>query len=166
MQPDFSNQTWVQDGYAAEWCSAHHTSPLCDGLPSNYEYRMWLAPNAFFLALYSLSLIGFILTYVLTRRGFVFNLAMCLGLVCEMLGYAGRIISWNNQWDNTGFFLQIILLTIGPVFMAGAVYLCLRHVVIALGPEHSRIPPKYYTRIVSHTSHLKHLNAIRIVVTY
>jgi hypothetical protein len=29
------------------------------------------------------------------------------------------------------------------------VYLCLRRIVSAFGPENSRLPPEYYTRIVS-----------------
>jgi hypothetical protein len=60
----------------------------------------------------------------------------------------GRIQSWQNQWGQTGFLMQIVCLTIAPAFMAGGIYLCLRRVVYAFGPENSRISPEAYTRIV------------------
>lgn len=45
--------------------------------------------------------------------------------------------------------MQICCLTIGPAFMAGGIYLCLRRIVYAFGPENSRLKPEWYTRIVS-----------------
>lgn len=45
--------------------------------------------------------------------------------------------------------MQIVCLTIAPAFMAGGIYLCLRRIVYAFGPENSRIRPESYTRIVS-----------------
>jgi hypothetical protein len=58
-------------------------------------------------------------------------------------------LSWQNRWSENGFLVQICCLTIGPAFMAAGVYLCLRRIVSAFGPENSRLPPEYYTRIVS-----------------
>ncbi|KAI0883984.1 RTA-like protein [Annulohypoxylon maeteangense] len=72
---------------------------------------------------------------------------MVLGLLSEIIGYAGRIISWQNQWSENGFLMQICCLTIGPAFLAAGIYLCIRRIVFAFGPENSRIPPKFYTRI-------------------
>jgi len=84
---------------------------------------------------------------VTRRRGLIFIVAFLFGLLCEIIGYAGRIMSWENQWDKNGFLTQIICLTIGPAFMSGGIYLCLRRIVTAFGPENSRIAPKWYTRI-------------------
>jgi len=58
-------------------------------------------------------------------------------------------MSWKNQWEQNGFLIQIVCLTIAPAFMAGGLYLCLRRIVYAFGPENSRIKPESYTRIVS-----------------
>lgn len=74
---------------------------------------------------------------------------MLCGVILEVIGYAGRIMSWENQWKEQGFLMQIICLTIAPAFMAGGIYLCLRRIVYAFGPENSRISPEAYTRIVS-----------------
>ncbi|XXH05739.1 hypothetical protein Hte_012175 [Hypoxylon texense] len=123
------------------------TNDLCPFDRSFYQYRIDLAPNAAFAALFGLSLLGFAGVYAFTRRGGVFLVAMALGLVSEIVGYAGRIMSWQNQWSENGFLMQICCLTIAPAFLAAGIYLCIRRIVFAFGPENSRIPPKFYTRI-------------------
>ncbi|KAI8957710.1 RTA1-domain-containing protein [Daldinia sp. FL1419] len=123
------------------------TPEICPYDQSFYAYRIDIIPNAVFLALFSLFLIGFLAIFAFTRRGGVFTLAMVLGLICEILGYAGRIMSWKNQWSENGFLMQICCLTIAPAFLAAGIYLCIRRIVFAFGPGNSRIPPKYYTRI-------------------
>ncbi|GAB0136220.1 hypothetical protein EsDP_00004531 [Epichloe bromicola] len=130
------------------FCFNNPSSPTCDDIPSTfYEYRVDLAPNAIFLALYGASLVAHAATWALTRRAGIFSAALVLGLVCEVLGYVGRIMSWDNPWDQNGFMMQICCLTIGPAFMAAGCYLCLRRIVSAFGPENSRLPPAYYTSI-------------------
>jgi len=133
--------TWIMR------CREDPSIPECVDVPSFYGYRIDLAPNAAFLALFSLSLVAYVVTYAVTRRGLGFLVAMALGLICEIIGYAGRIMSWKNQWNENGFLIQICCLTIAPAFMAAGIYLCLRRIVYAFGPENSRLPPEYYTRI-------------------
>ncbi|KAJ6443845.1 RTA1 like protein family [Purpureocillium lavendulum] len=134
----------------SRYCFEHPTDnpALCDHVGSFYAYRIDIAANAAFLGLFAASLLGYAAVLALRRgRGLAFALAMILGLVCEVLGYAGRVMSWRNRWDENGFLMQICCLTIGPAFMAAGLYLCLRRIVTAFGPENSRIPPEYYTRI-------------------
>ncbi|KAJ4316519.1 hypothetical protein N0V84_007798 [Fusarium piperis] len=145
--PDLNNQTFVDDGGLFMWCFEHPKADICDNVSSFYQYRLDLAPNAAFLAIFSASLIGFVVTWIVTRKGTAFNVSLILGLICEILGYIGRIMSWQNPWSENGFLIQICCLTIGPAFMAAGVYLCLRRIVSAFGPENSRLPPEYYTRI-------------------
>jgi hypothetical protein len=122
--------------------------PQCPISSSYYFYRVSLAANATFLALFSISLIAYLATFAFTRRATAFTFAMTAGVILEVLGYVGRIQSWQNQWSQTGFLMQIVCLTIAPAFMAGGIYLCLRRIVYAFGPENSRISPEAYTRIV------------------
>jgi hypothetical protein len=131
------------------FCFHNPTAEVCDQVRSFYLYRISLPANATLLAIFCLSMLGYLVTYAVTRRGLGFTIALFLGLVCEILGYAGRIMSWQNQWAETGFLMQICCLTVGPAFMAAGIYLCLRRIVYAYGPENSRIRPEYYTRIVS-----------------
>ncbi|KAJ4264035.1 hypothetical protein NW762_006074 [Fusarium torreyae] len=145
--PDITNQTWIDEGGLFYWCFQHPKSDFCGNVASYYQYRVDLAPNAVFLAIFTASMIGFIVTWIITRKGTAFNVALILGLVCEVIGYAGRVMSWQNPWNENGFLVQICCLTIGPAFMAAGVYLCLRRIVSAFGPENSRLPPEYYTRV-------------------
>lgn len=121
----------------------------CPIASSYYFYRVNLAANVVFIIIFGLSLIGFLVTYGITRRATAFTFAMVAGIVLEVVGYAGRIMSWQNQWEQNGFLIQIVCLTIAPAFMAGGLYLCLRRIVYAFGPENSRIKPETYTRLVS-----------------
>jgi hypothetical protein len=139
---DWTNNQWYR------FCLHNPDDVACETVPSYYNYRISIAPNAAFLALFSISLIGFIGTYAATRRGLSFAIAMGLGVICEIIGYAGRVVSWKNQWNENGFLIQICCLTIAPAFIAAGIYLSLRQIVHAFGAENSRIPPAYYTRIV------------------
>jgi len=122
------------------------TIDTCPIDSSYYFYRVSLAANATFIALFSLSLLGFLLTFAFTRRATAFHVAIISGVILEVVGYAGRIMSWKNQWEEQGFLMQIVCLTIAPAFIAGGIYLCLRRIVYAFGPENSRIAPETYTR--------------------
>ncbi|KAH7372151.1 putative sphingoid long-chain base transporter RSB1 [Cadophora sp. MPI-SDFR-AT-0126] len=125
---------------------AECTVDTCPIDSSYYFYRVSLAANATFIALFAMSLIGFLVTYAVTRRGTAFTFAVSAGVILEVIGYAGRIMSWKNQWEENGFLMQIVCLTIAPAFIAGGIYLCLRRIVYAFGPENSRIAPETYTR--------------------
>ncbi|GJC82799.1 sphingoid long-chain base transporter RSB1 [Colletotrichum liriopes] len=135
----------------ADWmpafCYEEPRSDYCVGVQSYYMYRIALAPNVLFVVLFALSLISFLATYAATRRGLAFNIAMGLGVITEIIGYIGRIMSWGNQWEEVGFMIQVCALTIGPAFLAAGIYLCIRQIVTAVGPDNSRIPPAWYTRI-------------------
>lgn len=139
-------ETWTR--YEWSWFCRHNPRDVaCDNVPSYFGYRIDLAANVAFCTLFSLSALLYILTYAITRRGLSFFVAMFLGVLCEILGYAGRIMAWKNQWVDTGFLMQICCLTIGPAFLAAGIYLSLRKIVYAFGAENSRIKPEWYTRI-------------------
>ncbi|MCJ1474047.1 hypothetical protein MMC13_002705 [Lambiella insularis] len=120
------------------------TCPLSD---SYYAYRPSLPANAVFLALFSFSLVCFTLQAVLSRRFVGFTIALVAGCILEVVGYAGRVISYKNPFDQNGFLIQICCLTIAPAFMAAGLYLCLSRIVNTFGRENSRIAPLSYPRI-------------------
>ncbi|CAJ2511224.1 Uu.00g068490.m01.CDS01 [Anthostomella pinea] len=136
-----------QSGNAAVQAFINCTPEICPYDSSFYGYRIQIVPNAVFLGLFSLSLLGFLAVFLITRRGGAFTVAVSLGLITEILGYVGRILSWQNQWAELGFLMQICCLTIAPAFLAAGIYFCIRKIVAAFGPENSRIPPQFYTRI-------------------
>lgn len=151
MSESSSHEPPAPEGYRnwGMYCFHNPSDTRCEQVPNFYMYRMSLAANATFAALFGISLIGFLATYILTRRGVAFTVAFVSGVILEILGYAGRIMSWKNPWDENGFLMQICCLTIAPAFLAAGIYLCLRRIVYVFGPENSRIKPEMYTRIVS-----------------
>ena len=70
---------------------------------------------------------------------------MVFGLFLEVVGYIGRIIMHSNPFTDTGFMIYIVCLTIGPAFLAGAIYLCLARIVVVYGEGNSIVKPKVYT---------------------
>jgi len=73
--------------------------------------------------------------------------AMLCGSVLEVIGYVGRIMSYNNPFDENGFLLEIICLTIAPAFYAAGLYFCLSRIVTTFGAENSRLKPSLYPKI-------------------
>ncbi len=53
----------------------------------------------------------------------------------------------TNPWDSTGFDIQICCIIIAPAFLAAGIYLTLKHIVLEIGNDFSRIRAKYYTWI-------------------
>ncbi|EEY15547.1 sphingoid long-chain base transporter RSB1 [Verticillium alfalfae VaMs.102] len=144
MSAPTGSETWSDRDWF-DWCYNNSDSLECEDMDSYYEYRLSIGANATMLALFSLSALAYITTYAVTRRGLSFFIAMILGVACEILGYAGRVVSWQNRWDENGFLIQICCLTIGPAFLAAGIYLCLRRIVYAYGAANSRIKPEWYT---------------------
>lgn len=128
---------------------ANCTLTTCNILTSYYNYRINLAPNAIFLSIFSLLIFIYLGIWIVTKRCHFFTLVMELGLIFELIGYSGRIVSYENQWNQSGFLIQIVCLTIGPAFFAAGIYICLGRIVIVYGPENSRLPAAWYTRSVS-----------------
>jgi hypothetical protein len=81
-----------------QFCIENPSDIACEDVGSYYEYTLSMAANATFLALFSISFIGYIVTYGVTRRGLAFGVAMVLGVLCEILGYAGRVWSASNRF--------------------------------------------------------------------
>ncbi|KAJ6196419.1 RTA1 like protein-domain-containing protein [Bipolaris maydis] len=101
------------------------------------------AAYAGFFALFAIINLGLGVRY----KTWTYMVAMSLGCVGEAVGYAGRIIMWNNPFDTTGFQMQICCLIISPAFISAAIYLTLKYLVISFGESWSRLRPARYTHI-------------------
>ncbi|KAK4162468.1 RTA1 like protein-domain-containing protein [Cladorrhinum sp. PSN259] len=131
------------------YCDAKPKDPFCkENIPSHYESIPYKATNAAFAAIFGLSLVGFLAAYFATRRrGTFFTVVMVLGCITELIGYAARVISSGNPWQETAFLMQIVCLTIGPAFLAAGIYSCLAKLVLIYGEGNSRLKAAWYTRI-------------------
>ena len=125
-------------------CVLDKSSPYyCPATAGVYGYRPSLAANSTFLALFAL-ILAFQTYQYLRHRTHFFSIAMLLGCLCEIAGYTGRILLYQNPFSFTGFMLQITTITLGPAFFSAAIYFTLAQIVVYLGREHSRLPPSAY----------------------
>ncbi|KAG9187154.1 hypothetical protein G6011_05025 [Alternaria panax] len=129
---------------APEWCV--EVGPECPVEGTLYGYYPSLGANAFFAAFFALCLtiqLGLGIRY----KTWTYMIGLSLGCLGEVVGYAGRLIMYNNPFDETGFQMQICCLIISPAFISAGIYLTLKHIVINFGESWSRLPPVWYTRI-------------------
>lgn len=108
------------------------------------RYQPSVAGNALFCALMALLAIaqGY-LGFKNKTKGVA--ITMVLGLVTETLGYIARVLLHGNPFYRDYFLWYLITLTIGPVFIAAAIYLTLGRIVVVYGEGISRLRPRTYT---------------------
>lgn len=130
-------------------------TPECPVEYTTYGYYPNLGGNAFLLAAFALCFFGQIIMGWKTKvRAFSIVVAMGCGL--EAIGYGGRIMMNENPWSSDGFKMQVCCLILAPSFLAAGIYLTIKHLVIHLGQESSRLAPRWYTWIVRHLYTLEH----------
>jgi len=66
-------------------------------------------------------------------------IGMLGGLLCEIIGYVGRIMMHSNPFIDTNFIMYLVCLTIGPAFLSASIYLCLSRIVIIGRRRRSRL---------------------------
>lgn len=116
------------------------TLAVCPLDLSIYGYRPTLPGSAAVIALYGIcAAIQILLGFRYKTWGFM--TAMLFGCISEALGYAGRILMWKNPWNYSGFIMQIVLITIGPVFFSGAIYFMLSRIINLINPHVARFKP-------------------------
>ncbi|KAH6629091.1 RTA1 like protein-domain-containing protein [Boeremia exigua] len=111
-----------------------------------YGYAPSLGANAFFAAFFGLCLIVQLVQGI-RYKTWTYMIALCLGCIGEGVGYAGRVIMYNDPFADAGFMSQICCLIISPAFIAAGIYITLKHVVINFGESWSRLRPAWYTYI-------------------
>ncbi|KAJ5612110.1 RTA1 domain protein [Penicillium lagena] len=118
-------------------------TPACPVEATTYGYRPNIGGSVFFAVIFGICGI-FHLVVGIKSRQIMFTIALTGGCLMEMAGYIGRILMHKNPWDNSGFELQIICLILAPSFVAAGIYWSLKHIVLFLGPEKSRLKPRLY----------------------
>ncbi|KAG2414819.1 hypothetical protein HFD88_006007 [Aspergillus terreus] len=120
--------------------------PLCPVEATTYGYYPNFGGNVFFTVFYGvlgLAQLGIGVYF----RAWTLMVALVVGGFLEMAGYIGRILMHHNPWDEDAFKLQIVCLVLAPTFVAAGIYLTLKHIILSLGPEHSRLQPRLFTWI-------------------
>lgn len=117
---------------------------VCDLSLAQMEYIPSIGGNALYIAIFALCL-ALQLYFGIRYRTWGYMIATMSGFALEIIGYAGRVMLWQNPFDNNAFLIYLVCLTIGPAFLSAAVYLCLARIVIVYGESLSRFYPRTYT---------------------
>jgi hypothetical protein len=92
--------------YLAGGDHANCTVTACPIQLSTYGYRPSLPCSATLIAIYAIILL--VQAYLgIMYRSWWFTGAMIAGSIDEGVGYAGRIMLYQNPWGNSGFIMQI-----------------------------------------------------------
>ncbi|KAJ5884668.1 hypothetical protein N7495_009178 [Penicillium taxi] len=121
-------------------------SPECPVSATTNGYTPNLGGNIFFVIFFGIlgvAQVGLGVYY----RTWTFMIALGVGALMEMAGYIGRVLMHYNPWNVSAFKLQIVCLILAPTFIAAGIYLTLKHIILNLGPEHSRLKPRLFTWI-------------------
>lgn len=138
------NGTSIINGITTSNCTS--ISPLCPVSSTTYAYAPNLGANAFFSAAFFLLCLTNIVLGI-RYKTWTYLIALGFGTFAEGLGYIGRCMLHTNAYSSNGFEIQICCLIIAPAFIAAGVYLTLKHIVIELGADFSRLRPRLYTWI-------------------
>lgn len=127
--------------YTAGGPGSNCTVEACPIELSVYGYRPTLPGSAAVIALYGICALIQIVVGI-RYRTWGFMVAMVLGCIGEIIGYAGRIMLYQEPWGQSGFIIQICLITMSPVFFAAAIYVMIYKIINYISPSHSRVQPR------------------------
>ncbi|KAF3482715.1 uncharacterized protein GIQ15_02039 [Arthroderma uncinatum] len=129
---------------APSFATCTEVGPACPVEATTYGYYPQLGSGIFLTAFFAFLALVQLGLGVFTRT-WSFLIAVFMACALEAVGYGGRILMNKNPWSQDAFQIQIVCLILAPTFLAAGVYLTIKHIVIFIGPEHSRIKPKLYT---------------------
>ncbi|PYI07199.1 RTA1-domain-containing protein [Aspergillus sclerotiicarbonarius CBS 121057] len=133
----------LPNGLIAFGPDANCTLSLCPLEASILRYRPSIPSSCVCIAIFGLSL-ALHLFQGLQKRTWGFMVSIISGCILEILGYIGRLIIYDNPFDFSGFLMQIICITVAPVFFCSAIYVLLSQVINHIDASISRFNPKYF----------------------
>ncbi|EWY89044.1 hypothetical protein FOYG_10021 [Fusarium oxysporum NRRL 32931] len=137
------SHTPLPGGLISFGSDANCTLELCPLESSILQYQPNVPANAIFIGVFGLSMALHIFQGI-KMKTWGFMASMIAGCILEIIGYVGRLIIHDNPFDFIGFLLQIIMITIAPVFFSAAIYVLLSQVINFVDPNVSRFSPKYF----------------------
>ncbi|MAD82233.1 MAG: hypothetical protein CL912_04660 [Deltaproteobacteria bacterium] len=121
-------------------------SPTCLVEDTVYGYTPNLGGNAFYAIVFAIcALIQFYYIFRFWRAWKTFSVLTFIGCCGECCGYIGRIFLHKNPWDGAALPIQLVLLMVSPSFLAASLYTTMRALVRYFGPEHTRLPERFWT---------------------
>ena len=138
------NQTLLND---SSLCTLSTCPSVLDGVHlAHLTYLPTVAGNALYAAIFGVLIVTQIILGI-RYRTWGYMIGMFFGLLCEIIGYAGRIMMHSNPFVDANFIMYLCCLTIGPAFLSASIYLCLARIVVIYSRGAARFKPQTYTYI-------------------
>ncbi|KAI1263269.1 RTA1-domain-containing protein [Xylariaceae sp. FL1019] len=124
------------------------TFDTCDpNTTSYYGYRPNLGIDVFFAAVYAVIIGHCLFITILKRKWLSYSIVILIGSIFELVGYIARVEGYHDPWKKIGWILQYSLITLAPVFMTAAMYVCLGRTADIVGRGYFNISPRRYSRV-------------------
>ncbi|KAK1963170.1 parasitic phase-specific protein PSP-1 [Colletotrichum sublineola] len=133
----------LPDGLVAFGPGANCTLELCPLEWSILRYQPSIPASGTFIAFFALALIIHAVQGIRWKT-WGFTASIICGCVLEIIGYVGRLIIHDNPFDFQGFLIQIICITVAPVFFSAAIYVLLSQTINFLDRSISRFSPRLF----------------------
>lgn len=105
-----------------------------------------LGGNTALLVVFSLFLCMQVISGVFFHQ-YWFLVCWTLGLILEIIGYAGRIWSSQNIMNFNAFVMQLVCITLAPCFMMAGIYYVIAQLTLIYGEKYSVLKPMQYSLI-------------------
>ncbi|KAF3359378.1 Putative cutinase 1 [Verticillium dahliae VDG1] len=121
------------------------TCPVSQGF---LNYRPTRPGNAVFLAAFAL-LVPVTLALGYRFKTPIFASILTTGLLLEVLGFAGRLLLFDNVANKTYFALFLLGTVLGSTFIAASIFIILPHALSVYGARASSVQPKHIALVLS-----------------
>ncbi|KAJ5358657.1 uncharacterized protein N7496_011070 [Penicillium cataractarum] len=117
------------------------TIQTCCLAQSSFNYRPTFAGNLIFTILFCILIIPQLFLGI-RHKTWGYMAGTIIGFAFEALGYAGRVRLHINPFESISFWIYLIAVTIAPVFISAAIYLCLARIMRFYGEQNVRFAPR------------------------
>ncbi|KAF4445741.1 hypothetical protein F53441_10547 [Fusarium austroafricanum] len=138
--------TTLPNGLVTFGPNANCTLDICPLETSILRYQPNIPASAIFIGVFGTSMAIQVFQGI-QMKTWGFMASMMAGCILEIVGYVGRLIIHDNPFDFAGFLIQIICITVAPVFFSAAIYVLLSQVINFVDPSISRFRPQLFVWI-------------------
>ncbi|CAI6332897.1 unnamed protein product [Periconia digitata] len=111
-----------------------------------YRYRPNLAAAVIFIILFLLTTLFH--TFQIWRKRTWYFIPLVIGGIFEVIGYVGRALSHQDQWQLGPFIMQSLLLLVAPALFAASIYIILGRIILMTdGERRSMVRLKWLTKL-------------------
>ncbi|KAH9944345.1 RTA1 like protein [Epithele typhae] len=122
------------------------TLAVGDNTTNLYGYTPSKESGLAFVVLFGITTLLHTFQATRAKAWWLFPTAVIAG-AAEVVGWAARIQSASNPFSFHPYIIQITVLVLAPTPFVAALFIGLRRIVTHVGPQYSRLTPRWYSRI-------------------